>query len=140
MMNNFMASNLPQTFYNQASINNVRGGSSNGDTQNAYNYDINLNQVNKGANSSQAGFNGRMSNNDYENGSKNYFMNIKDKQGIGNGNNIIIEQDAENNEDESYYLNNSPPRRGKSNNKAQAMLSNNSSNFGVENAGNQQNH
>lgn len=49
-------------------------------------------------------------------------------------NNVIIEQDAENIDDESYYISQSPIRKQK--NKGQ-KLSNNNSNFGIENAGNQ---
>lgn len=45
MMNNFMANNLPQTFYNQVNIHNVRGNHV-GDDSN-YSYEINLNAVNK---------------------------------------------------------------------------------------------
>ena len=52
-----------------------------------------------------------------------------------NGNNIIFEQDAENIDEESYYISQSPPKRGKSNQK-NPVLSNNPSNFGMENAGN----
>ena len=53
MMNNFIASNLPQTFYNQVSINNVRGGGNPDDSN--YSYEINLNAVNKslGTNNNQ---------------------------------------------------------------------------------------
>jgi hypothetical protein len=88
MMNNFMVNNLPQTFYNQMSINNVRsgaGGATQGNKDESnYSYEINLNAVNKSmSNSNQTNnFNSRSASNDYENNQKgNYYMK-KDKQGI----------------------------------------------------------
>jgi hypothetical protein len=78
MMNNFMVNNLPQTFYNQVNINNVRSGNP-PDDQN-YSYEINLNAVNKSmGNTSQQpnNFNSRSASNDYENNPKNFYMNKK---------------------------------------------------------------
>lgn len=64
MMNNFMASNLPQQFYNQ-------GGAG----ASAYSYDINLNAVNNGSGSNNA--NGRANSNDYDNNPKSIYMSSK---------------------------------------------------------------
>ena len=77
MMNNFMVNNLPQTFYNQMNINNVRSGAPNPDQSN-YSYDINLNAVNKSMSSQPTNFNSRSVSNDYDN-NKNFYMNKKDK-------------------------------------------------------------
>ena len=77
MLNNFMANNLPQTFYNQVSINNVRGAS-NPDESN-YSYEINLNAVNKSLNTGTmnqvTNFNSRSTSTDYDNNPKNIYMN-----------------------------------------------------------------
>ena len=101
MMNNFMASNLPQQFYN-----------SGGAGASAYSYDINLNAVNSGVASTNV--NGRSNSNDYENNPKSIYMSSKNtnqnpKIQTG-GNNVIVEMEAENNDEESYYLSNSPVR------------------------------
>jgi hypothetical protein len=143
MMNNFMPSNLvPQNFYNQ-------GQSRGGPSDSAYNYEINLNAVNKslgttnpGSASDQMKLNHhRSGSNDYDNNPKSIYMNKQstsnprsmEKGGISTGgNNVIMEMEAENNEDESYYLSQSPIRKNKNNNKAN-ILSTNPSTFGLEN-------
>lgn len=150
MMNNFMPSNLvPQNFYNQ-------GQSRGGPGDSAYNYEINLNAVNKslgttnpGSASEQMKLNHhRSGSNDYENNAKSIYMNKqsssnprpmeKGATGISSGgNNVIMEMEAENNEDESYYLSQSPIRKNKNNNNTQNnkanILSTNPSTFGLEN-------
>lgn len=145
MMNNFMPSNLvPQNFYNQ-------GQSRGGPSDSAYNYEINLNAVNKslgtanpGSASEQMKLNHhRSGSNDYDNNPKSIYINKqstsnprsmeKGATGISSGgNNVIMEMEAENNEDESYYLSQSPIRKNKNNNKAN-VLSTNPSTFGLEN-------
>ena len=146
-MNNFIPSNMvPSNFYHQ------------GQAQSAYNYEINLNAVNKslnnntGSNTEQGKYNQRQNSNDYDNNPKSIYMSKQsntaqrqgDKQnGISTGgNNVIFEMDAENNEDESYYLSQSPIRRNKNKGTTGNVLSTNPSSFGLENmniAGNQQN-
>jgi len=77
MMNNFMPSNLvPQNFYNQ-------GQSRGGPSDSAYNYEINLNAVNKSlgtANPASASEQMKLSHhrsgsNDYDNNPKSIYMN-----------------------------------------------------------------
>ena len=147
MMNNFMSSNLQQAFYQ-----NSRG-------PDGYNYDINLNAVNKSLNGqTQNAVNNRsgsQKSQDYDNNPKSIYMNKSNsiqqrKQQIDNKNNVIMEMDAENNEDESYYMSNSPVRKNNNTtNRTNANgairnngLSANASNFGgveLNQAGNQQN-
>ena len=97
----------------------MRGGAniikSDNDTNN-YNYEINLNAVNKSLNNNASGgvqgvpsFNPSRQVNDYDNNPKNIYMNKNNVQNQRQGdkcgsNNVIIEMEAENNEDESYYL------------------------------------